>query len=192
MNLVLCRRRIATTAAVLFGATVSLILPAGAQTFSSSYSSTAAKDCRTIGKPGDTDGGTTQVCPGKSGLVVLVSEDDLRQTVSVGSTRAAAAKEPAASTSFAPFNSTASTVEWRAADEKPFAIIQRWLIADNDDLSKGGRPDLETCAGCDAPAARSGLSGPPISMVRLIAMPTTWRARRRTNSRVTSNAEPRT
>ena len=109
-----------------------------AQTFSSSYTSTAPKECRTVGK--SRDGGATQVCPGKSGLVVVISEDDLRQTVSVGPTQAAAAKEPAAQTWFAPFNSTGNTVEWRAADGRPFAIIQRWLIADNDDLDKGGRP----------------------------------------------------
>ena len=80
------------------------------------------------------------MCPGKSGLVVLISEDDLRETVSVGRNRAAAAKEPAAETGFGPFNSTAHTVEWRAVDGKPFAIIQRWLIADNDDPDKNGRP----------------------------------------------------
>ena len=73
-----------------------LISPANAQTFSSSYTSTAPKDCRTIGKPSELDGSTTRVCPGKSGLVVLISEDDLRETVSVGRNRMAAAKEPAA------------------------------------------------------------------------------------------------
>jgi hypothetical protein len=65
-----------------------------AQTFSSSYTSTAPKDCRTVGKPSES-GGTTQVCPGKSRFVVLIAEDDLRETVSVGRDRAAAAKEPA-------------------------------------------------------------------------------------------------
>ena len=115
-----------------------LISPANAQTFSSSYTSTAPKDCRTIGKPRDVS--TKQVCPGKSGLVVLISEDDLRQTVSVGPNHVAAAKEPAAETWFAPFNSTANTVEWRAADGRPFAIIQRWLIADNNDPDKTGNP----------------------------------------------------
>ena len=80
------------------------------------------------------------MCPGKSGLVVLISEDDLRQTVSVGPNRVAAAKEPAAEAWFAPFNSTAQTVEWRAVDGKPFAIIQRWLIADNNDPDKAGSP----------------------------------------------------
>lgn len=116
------------------------ISAATAQTFSSSYSSTASKDCRTIGKPSELDGSTARVCPGKSGLVVLINEDDLRETVSVGRNRTAAAGEPAAGIWFGPFNSTAHTVEWRAADGKPFAIIQRWLIADNADPDKNGRP----------------------------------------------------
>jgi hypothetical protein len=126
-------------AAALFAAVFGLISPANAQTFSSSYTSTAPKDCRTIGKPGD-NASTRQVCPGKSGLVVLIGEDDLRQTVSVGLNHTAAAKEPAAETSFAPFNSTANTVEWRAVDDKPFAIIQRWLIADSENPDKTGNP----------------------------------------------------
>jgi hypothetical protein len=132
------RQLIVPAAAALFAAAFGLISPANAQTFSSSYTSTAPKDCRTIGKP--ENGSTTQVCPGKSGLVVLISEDDLRQTVSVGPNRVAAAKEPAAEAWFAPFNSTAPTVEWRAVDGKPFAIIQRWLIAANNDPDKAGTP----------------------------------------------------
>src|SRR5215470_16734055 len=124
----------------LLAAVFALISPANAQTFSSSYTSTAPKDCRPVGKPSKLDGSTTQVCPGKSGLVVLIGEGDLRETVSVGRSREAAAKEPAAETWFGPFNSTAHTVEWRAVDGRPFAIIQRWLIADNDDADKTGRP----------------------------------------------------
>jgi hypothetical protein len=93
-----------------------------------------------IGKPSNLDGSTTRVCPGKSGLVVLISEDDLRETVSVGRNRTAAAGEPAGGTSFGPFNSTAHTVEWRALNGKPFAIIQRWHIADVSDEDKNGRP----------------------------------------------------
>ena len=127
---------IGSAIAVLSG----LISPANAQTFSSSYTSTAPKDCRTIGKPSDLDGSTTQVCPGKSGLVVLISEGDLRETVSVGRNREAAAKEPAAEAWFASFNSTDHTVEWRAVDDKPFAIIQRWLIADINAPDKTGSP----------------------------------------------------
>jgi hypothetical protein len=126
---------IASAAALLSG----LMSPANAQTFGSSYTSTAPKDCHTVGKP-ESDGSTTQVCPGKSGLVVLISEGDLRETVSVGRNREAAAKEPAAEAWFGPFNSTSHTVEWRAVDGRPFAIIQRWLIADNNDLDKTGSP----------------------------------------------------
>src|SRR6266487_2027932 len=108
------RQLIVPAAAALFAAAFGLISPANAQTFSSSYTSTAPKDCRTIGKP--ENGSTTQVCPGKSGLVVVISEDDLRQTVSVGPNRIAASKEPASEAWFAPFNSAANTVEWRAMD----------------------------------------------------------------------------
>jgi hypothetical protein len=114
--------------------------PASAETRASTYTSSSPKDCRGVDKPSQLDGSTTRTCPGKSGLVVLVSEDDLRETVSVGHSRAAAAKEPAAQTWFGPFNSTTDTIEWRAVDGKPFAIIQRWHIADNNDEDKDGRP----------------------------------------------------
>ena len=134
------RQLIVPAAAALLAAAFGLISPANAQTFSSSYTSTAPKDCRPVGKPSKLDGSTTHVCPGKSGLVVLISEDDLRETVSVGPNRMAAAKEPAAEAWFGPFNSTAHTVEWRAVDGKSFAIIQRWLIADNDAPDKTGSP----------------------------------------------------
>ena len=113
---------------------------ANAQSVVSSYTSTAPKDCRQIGKPSDLDGGTTRVCPGKDGLVVLIAEDDLREIVSVGRNRKQAAEQPAADVWFAPFNSSESTVEWRSAGDKPFAIIQRWHIADNADPDKQGRP----------------------------------------------------
>src|SRR6478736_6296225 len=116
---------------------------AAAQSVSSSYTSTAAKDCRQIGKPSELDGSATRVCPGKAGLVVLIAEDDLREVVSVGRNRNAAANEPAAERWFGPFNSTEHTVEWRMADGKPFAIIQRWHIADGTDLDKRGRPNTK-------------------------------------------------
>ena len=130
---------------VTFAFTVAALLgtgfaPANAQNLGSSYTSTAPKDCRMIGKPSELDGSTTRVCPGKSGLVVVIAEDDLREVVSVGRNRVAAAREPAAQVWFHPFNSSAHTVEWRAADGKPFAIIQRSHIADNGDLDKSGRP----------------------------------------------------
>ena len=62
------------------------------------------------------DDSTIRVCPGKAGLVVVVSEDDLRETVSVGRNRAAADQEPAAQTWFGPFNWT--THDGRMADAR--------------------------------------------------------------------------
>ncbi len=126
--------------ALLICAGSGLISEAGAQTISSSYTSTAPKHCRVTSAGNGVDDSTIRFCPGKAGLGVLVSEDDLRETVSVGRTRAAAAEEPAAQVWFHPFNSTTTTVEWRALDGKPFAIIQRWHIADNGDQDKDGRP----------------------------------------------------
>ena len=126
--------------AALFCAGSGLISPAKAQLFGSSYTSTASKDCRIAGTGNGVDDSATRICPGKAGLVVLVSEDDLRETVSVGRNRAAATREPAAEVWFGPFNSTTPTVEWRAVDGKPFAIIQRWHLADNSDAGKDDRP----------------------------------------------------
>ena len=126
--------------AALFCAGSGLISPANAQLFGSSYTSTAPRDCRVSGAGNGVDDSATRVCPGKAGLVVLVSEDDLRETVSVGRNRAAAVSEPAAEAWFDPFSSTTTTVEWRALDGKPFAIIQRWHLADNSDEDKDGRP----------------------------------------------------
>ncbi|MBB4258975.1 hypothetical protein GGD64_002994 [Bradyrhizobium sp. CIR3A] len=116
---------------------------AAAQSVGSTYTSTAPKDCRKIGKPSELDGSTTRICPGKDGLLVLIAEDDLREIVSVGRNRRAAAEEPAAKVWFAPFNSSETTIEWRTMGAKPFAIIQRWHIADNADPDKQGRPNTK-------------------------------------------------
>jgi hypothetical protein len=124
----------------LVAATGVSILPASAQTIGSSYSSTDPKHCRVTSAGNGVDDSTIRVCPGKAGYVVLISEDDLRETVSVGRNRRGASGEPAAHTGFGPFNSTTHTVEWRAVGGKPFAIIQRWHIADNTDQDKDGRP----------------------------------------------------
>jgi hypothetical protein len=126
--------------ATLFCAGFAQNAPANAQTIGSFYTSTAPKDCRVTSAGNGVDGSTIRVCPGKAGLQIVITEDDLRESVSIGRTRAAADKEPAAEASFGPFNSTTNTVEWRAADGKPFAIIQRWHIADNSDEGKDGRP----------------------------------------------------
>lgn len=116
---------------------------ADAQSVGSTYTSTAPKDCRQVGRASELDGSTTRTCPGKNGLLVLIAEDDLREVVSVGRNRKQAAEEPAAKVWFAPFNSSETTIEWRAVGAKPFAIIQRWHIADNGDPDKQGRPNTK-------------------------------------------------
>ena len=117
-----------------------VVSTAGAQTIGGTYTSTVPKDCRVSDVHHGVDDSTTRFCPGKAGLGVLVSEDDLRETVSVGRSRATASKEPAAQAWFGPFNSSNGTVEWRALEGKPFAIIQRWHLDDNGDEDRNGRP----------------------------------------------------
>jgi len=108
--------------------------------FGSIYSTIAAANCWSAEGKKNADDGESRICHGKAGLVVLVSVDDLRETVSVGRNRAEAEKEPAAQTWFGPFSSAVPTVEWRMAGSLPFAIIQRWQIADQSDEDKSGRP----------------------------------------------------
>jgi len=132
----------------------SLLLPGASATAAgqgagarSAYSSIAAKQCRkTVDlKIDDDDYASSDLCKGIGGLRVLRQEIDLRETISVGRSRAAAAREPAASQSFGPFNSTTASIEWRLDPAgKPFAIIQRWHIADNDDPDKDGRPKTKS------------------------------------------------
>ena len=131
---------IVATTLTLVAVSVAMILQSNAETIGSSYTSTAPKDCRVKSAGNGVDDSTIRVCPGKDGLIVLISEDDLREAVSVGRNRLGASREPAAQSWFGPFNSTTNTVEWRSANGRPFAIIQRWHIADNADQDKSGRP----------------------------------------------------
>ena len=128
---------------------VTILLCAGVATLRaqpaeiiSTYTSTAKKDCRVIPPAkDDPDPGFDHVCPGMAGLVVYNVEGDLREVVSVGRTRAAAQKEPAGQAFFGPFSSTTNTIEWRhPKGGAPFAIIQRWHLADNDDPGSDNRP----------------------------------------------------
>ena len=61
------RQLIVPAAAALFAAAFGLISPASAQTFSSSYTSTAEKDCRTIGKPRDPTAARRRCAPANRG-----------------------------------------------------------------------------------------------------------------------------
>jgi hypothetical protein len=107
------------------------------------YTSTAPKDCRTLKPRSKTvpEDGPERWCKGIGDLSVLVLGGDLRETVSFGRTAKAAAAESAAKNWFGPFTSTTMTVEWRGPrNGAPFAAIQRWHLADNDDVGKDNRP----------------------------------------------------
>ena len=92
----------------------------------SAHSSTAAENCWPIDGGKVAEDNATRVCRGKANLVVLINKVDAHETVSVGHNRVEAAKEPAAQSSFGPFNTALRSVEWRIAGGNPFAIIQRW------------------------------------------------------------------
>jgi hypothetical protein len=141
-------RGFASLSQLLVAVTIGLsgtVRPGGAQTgeIISSYTSTAKKDCRVIQSPKAEPGedGFVHICPGMGNLIVYNAEGDLREAVSVGRTRNAARDEPAGQSFFGPFSSTTTTVEWRhPKDGAPFAIIQRWHLADNDDPAPDNRP----------------------------------------------------
>jgi hypothetical protein len=125
-------------------AAAAAVPAAAAEDFVSQYTSADVKKCRKVGsvKVGRDEYGASWACPGAAGYVVVVSEQDLRTTVTVGKTVKAAEAEPAARQGFGPFNFSYETVEWRSRKgaERPFAIIQRWNISDVERTDRDGRP----------------------------------------------------
>lgn len=117
---------------------------AAAQQNISQYTSVAVKGCQKfdVTKVEDNELGASFACKGLPGYAVVVAEDDLRTTVSIGSTRKNAQEQPAFSQGFSPFNSVHDTLEWRidTTTKKPFATIQRWFIADSANPDKDGKP----------------------------------------------------
>jgi len=130
--------RMTLAAALLAAAFGSQASAAGV--FGSTFSSTKADNCWGINGEKQVDDNTTRVCRGKVGLVVFVNEGEARETISVGRDKAAAGNEPAAQASFGPTGSALRTIEWRMAGSEPFAIIQRWQLADKSETGKDGRP----------------------------------------------------
>ena len=112
-----------------------------AQDFASLYSSTAARNCKQVDAAKNGEGEwTVWLCAGIGGRVVLVTEDDLRMTVSIARTRESASEEPASKQGFSPFNRIHDTLEWRMSRGQPFATIQRWFLSDSANPDKDGRP----------------------------------------------------
>jgi hypothetical protein len=117
---------------------------ASAQQNTSVYTSVATKTCQkfeTVKVSGDEIAATFD-CKGLPGYSVVVGEDDLRTVVAIGFNRMHAKEQPSFGQGFGPFNSVHDNLEWRidARTKKPFATIQRWFIADNNDVGADNRP----------------------------------------------------
>ena len=73
--------------------------------------------------------GASAYCTGFKGYPVHFSEGDLRQMVRFGHLRSLLGQWE----SFGQFNRINDTIEWRVADNKPYATILRWFIENSDD-----------------------------------------------------------
>lgn len=129
MRLTLCAFFLAATAGL-----------AGAAELESAYTEIdVEKDCAPFASAGD-DGGdwTNFVCPGWRGYPVLIYYSDLRESVFYGFPPAG---EMAPEwESFAGFNNTGPTIEWRILVDgnrrTPVATIHRWFVANADETEK--------------------------------------------------------
>jgi hypothetical protein len=127
-------------AAALIAASLATTARAG----ESSYTSIAEKNCRNLGtlEIEDTTYTASRVCAGRGGYKILIDEEDLRETLSVGRTEKQAANEPAARDLFGAFNGYEDRVEWRAGNNgEPYALIVGWSFADNDNVDAAARPN---------------------------------------------------
>lgn len=110
----------------------------------SRYTSVATKGCAKFAnvKVSGDEIAATFDCRGLPGYSVVVGEDDLRTVVAIGFNRMHAKDQPSFGQGFAPFNSVHDTLEWRidGKTKKPIATIQRWFIADNNDIGADNRP----------------------------------------------------
>jgi hypothetical protein len=121
-------------------------LPAAAEDYESRTTSIAEKSCKVSRLRVDGSYiGSARVCRGSGGLIVVVSEDDLRETLSVGKTVRAATKEPAAAQRYGGFNGYEDKVEWRSVKgaRVPFALIANWYLDDQENFDKDGRPTAQ-------------------------------------------------
>lgn len=110
--------------AALAAAALAVATPVRAQEIVSRTTRLDAKGCRTVSEAEES---LVRRCRGFAGIEVYAVEGDARSTLSYGP---AAERQPASKAFFAPLNSNADTIEWRAVrsgpDLKPFATIVRW------------------------------------------------------------------
>jgi len=104
------------------------ISPALAEEFSSAYTPFDLAKCSQIQPPDAYVFEGSWACPGYQGFDIYQSGADARSYAAFGKN---AAQHCAAKKTFNPFNTALSPIEWRLADGKPFAAIERWSIADD-------------------------------------------------------------
>jgi hypothetical protein len=100
-------------------------LPAGAAELVSAYTDVDVEQCEMISSD---EIGATWECEGLNGYPVVISEGDLRMTVSYGEN---AMDEVAMNQGFGPFNRLGAKMEWLSpADDpdNPVATILRWYL----------------------------------------------------------------
>ena len=125
------------TAAALVAALALPLLPAAAaaQQVDSAYTDVNLDACSLIEAD---DFSATWACPGYKGIPVMVSEGDLRFSVSYG---LRATEERAASQTLPPFNYLGPRIEWRLSNVtgswKPFATILRYFTQGEPDAPEG-------------------------------------------------------
>jgi hypothetical protein len=110
--------------ALMFGALL-LATPTGAAELVSAYTDVDVADCEMLSSD---ELGATWACEGLNGYPVVISEGDLRMTVSYGES---AMDEVAMSQGFGPFNRLGAKMEWLSPAndaDTPVATILRWYL----------------------------------------------------------------
>jgi hypothetical protein len=102
--------------------------PAWAGEPASVYTPFDLSKCTQVEKPDEYVFEGSWICAGYDGVDIYQSGADARSYAAFGKN---AAKHCAAKKTFNPFNTALSPIEWRVADGKPFAAIERWSIADD-------------------------------------------------------------
>lgn len=105
-----------------------VVASAGDITSAYTYFDVAASCQQLAAADADTPGGRWE-CPGHDGAPFLVADGDDRSFVGFG-------ERPEESCSyrrtFQAFNTALSPIEWRLRDGKPFAVIERWRVASDE------------------------------------------------------------
>jgi len=110
-------------------------IPAAAQKFTSIYTSTNTKACRTLESHTDEAGWYRGRCKGVGGYALDLTEGDLRQSLDV-ITPTKKKLELNFTTFYPSFSAVGERVEWRMNREVPVALIARYNVADPEDSKK--------------------------------------------------------